>query len=61
MNQGNQSQQQVNNYHNPLEDQLNYKNYYRIMVLLFAILVILGIMQTYQFTQYKREKLLTFL
>ncbi|CAD8159631.1 unnamed protein product [Paramecium pentaurelia] len=61
MNQGNQSQQQVNNYHNPLEDQLNYKNYYRIMVLLFAILVILGIMQTYQFTQYRREKLLTFL
>ncbi|CAD8163265.1 unnamed protein product [Paramecium octaurelia] len=61
MNQGQQSQQQSNGYHNPIEDQLNYKNYYRILVFFFAILVILGIMQTYQFTQHRREKLLTFL
>ncbi|CAK82540.1 unnamed protein product (macronuclear) [Paramecium tetraurelia] len=61
MNQGQQSQQQQNGYHNPIEDQLNYKNYYRVMVFLFAILVILGIMQTHQFTQHRREKLLTFL
>ncbi|CAD8164175.1 unnamed protein product [Paramecium octaurelia] len=61
MNQGQQSQQQANVYQNPLEGQLNYKNYYRIMVLFFAVFVILAILQTYQFTQHKREKFITFL
>ncbi|CAD8077379.1 unnamed protein product [Paramecium sonneborni] len=61
MHQGNQAQQNASDYRNPLDDQLNYKNYYRIMVVFFAILVILGIMQTYQFTQNIRQKPLTFL
>ncbi|CAD8065803.1 unnamed protein product [Paramecium primaurelia] len=70
MNQGNSSQYQVNDYYNPLEGQLNYKNYYRIKVLFFynfsyignfAILVTLGIILTHLFTQHRKDTVLTFL
>ncbi|CAD8175452.1 unnamed protein product [Paramecium octaurelia] len=48
-------------YKNPLEEQLNYKTYSRLMRVCFAILVILGMLQTYQQFKIKRERVLRFL
>lgn len=43
----NQSGIRQQNYKNPLEDQLNYKNYYRMTIAFFILFVIFGIIQTY--------------
>ncbi|CAK80714.1 unnamed protein product (macronuclear) [Paramecium tetraurelia] len=51
----------IKEYKNPLEEHLNYKTYNRLMRVCFAILVILGMLQTYQQFKNKRERVLRFL